>query len=175
MWLGLEFGEAVWEGGADGGEDEDAVFAGEEELDVGVSEGFVFEEGLTAGSAGGYGVGEFVAVGAAGGDCDCEEVGVGVGGVCVVGGGAFGAESGGVGGVFLVGAGDDGAVAEADGCADAEVAVWGVAALGGVAGLGDELLLVGGEFVVVGFDDGGGYVDCFHCGGVVVFWGIFWA
>lgn len=161
---GLEFGEAVGEGGADGGEDEDAVFAGEEELDVGVGEGFVFEEGLAAGSAGGYGVGEFVAVGAAGGDCDCEEVGVGVGGVCVVGCGAFGAESGGVGGVFLVGAGDDGAVAEADGCADVEVAVGGVAALGGVAGLGDELLLVGGEFVEGGFDDGGCYVDCFHCG-----------
>lgn len=116
--VGLEFGEAVWEGGADGWEDEDAVFAGEEELDVGFGDGFVFEEGLAAGSAGGYGVGEFVAVGAAGGDCDCEEVGVGVGGVCVVGCGAFGAESGGVGGVFLVAAGDDGAVAESDGCAD---------------------------------------------------------
>ncbi len=50
--VGLEFGEAVGEEGFDGGEDEYAFFACEEDRDIFSGEGLIFKEHLTAGSAG---------------------------------------------------------------------------------------------------------------------------
>ncbi len=137
---GLEFGEAVGEEGFDGGENEDAVFACEEDGNIFSGKCLVFEQSLATGSARRNRRWELIAVSSAGCDGYGSEASVGIGRVGIEGACAFGACAGGIGGVFLIGAADNLAVGESDGCADVKFAVGRITAVCGLARCADEFL-----------------------------------
>lgn len=158
-----ELSEAEWEEGGNGGENVDGFGAIQNDLNRGFLQLFVFEQSLAAGAAGA----DREVLKSASLFCCYGNVCHPLAGIVGAGGeacGAFGACAGGEGSVFLVGAADYGAILEAYGCADVEIAVRGIGAFCCAAGLLHELSLLGGEFFEGAGEEGDGYVEVFHIG-----------